>query len=285
MKILKYIFLFLSVSIFAQNKSGVNRLLVFSPDENSVKFNEVYTQNFFFGNFGIKPLINAIPIDNKNVKTIRISAETEGRKTPDVMILNYDKEGRLTQLKVSEMLSGKGLTVDYVYKDGLIQEEIFKDSEGSRSNKFHYAEGKMIMENVKGMIDVFQLKGNVLYKETFLNGKMVFKDRIEGKCRITRYQQDDIDKICYSNFKGEFPFSMEEFTTKENTRTNKITLVPETNWKIEKNTNGTYSILNGKTELYRLELDKNSTVKNFEFLGIKSEFKSPITFSFSYTYY
>lgn len=284
MKILKYIFLFLSVSILAQSKSGVNRLLVFSPDENSVKFNEVYTQNFFFGNFGIKPLVNTIPIDNKNVKSIRISAETEGKKTLDVMILNYDQEGKLTQLKVSELLSGKAITVDYVYKDGLIQEEIFQDVEGSRSNKFHYAEGKMIMENVKGMIDVFQLKGNVLYKETFLNGKSVFKDRIEGKCRITRYQQDDIDKICYSNFNGNLPFTMEEFSTDENAK-NKIILVPETNWKIEKNTNGTYSILNGKTELYRLELDKNSTVKKFEFLGIKSEFKTPITFSFSYTYY
>ncbi len=282
---LKYILLFLSVSVLAQSKSGVDRFLVFQPDENSVKYNEVYTDNFFFGNFGIKYLLNAVPIDNKNVKSIKISTETEGKKSPDVMVLNYDKEGKLTQMKISEMLSGKAMTVDYVYKDGLIQEEIFKDSEGTRSNKFHYAEGKMIVENVKGMIDVYQSKGKLLYKESYMNGKLVFKDKIEGKCRITSYQQDNIDKTCYSNFNGEFPLSMEEFSTSENLKTNKITLVSESIWKVEDNKNGTYSFLNGKTELYRLELDKNSRIKNFEFLGIKSEFKQPIHFSFNYELY
>ncbi len=282
---LKYILLFLSVSVLAQSKSGVDRLLVFQPDENSVKFNEVYTYNFFFGNFGIKPLVNAVPIDNKNVKILKISTETEGKKTSDVFVLNYDKEGKITQMKISEKLSGKAMTVDYVYKDGLIQEEIFKDKEGTRSNKFHYAEGKMIVENVKGMTDVYQLKGKLLYKESFMNGKPVFKDRIDGKCRITSYQNDDIDKTCYSNFNSEFPLSVEEFSTSENVKTHKVSLVSETVWKIEDNQNGTYSFLNGKAELYRLELEKNRRIKNFEFLGIKSEFKKPIHFSFSYEYY
>jgi len=284
MKIIKFIILFISVGIFAQTKN-VNQLLVFQPDENSVKFNEVYTENFFFGNFGIKPLVNAIPIDNQKVKSIKISAETEGKTTTNVFELNYDKEGKLTQMKISEMLSGKALTVNYIYKDGLIQEEIFTDAEGMKSNKFHYAEGKMIVENTKGMIDVYQLKGNLLYKQAYLNGKPVFKDRIEGKCRITSYQQDDIDKTCYSNFNGELPFTLEEFSTSENAKTNKITLISESTWKVEKNENGTYSILNGNIELYRLELNKNSTVKNFEFLGIKSEFKKPIHFSFKYESY
>ena len=282
---LKYILLFLSVSVWAQSKSGVDRLLVFNPDQNSVKFNDVYTDHFFFGNFGVKYLMNAVPVDNKNVKSIKISSETDGEKTPDVMVLNYDKEGKLTQMKVSESLSGKALTVDYVYKDGLIQEEIFKDKEGTRSNKFHYAEGKMIVENIKGMTDVYQLKGKLLYKETYMNGKPVFKDRIEGKCRITAYQQENIDKTCYSNFNGEFPLSIEEFSTSENAKTNKITLVSESVWEVEDNKNGTYSFLNGKMELYRLELDKNSRIKNFEFLGIKSEFKKPIHFSFDYELY
>lgn len=259
--------------------------MVFNPDQNSVKFNDVYTDHFFFGNFGVKYLMNAVPVDNKNVKSIKISSETDGEKTPDVMVLNYDKEGKLTQMKISESLSGKALAVDYVYKDGLIQEEIFKDKEGTRSNKFHYAEGKMIVENIKGMTDVYQLKGKLLYKETYMNGKPVFKDRIEGKCRITAYQQENIDKTCYSNFNGEFPLSIEEFSTSENAKTNKITLVSESVWEVEDHKNGTYSFLNGKMELYRLELDKNSRVKNFEFLGIKSEFKKPIHFSFDYELY
>lgn len=271
--------------MMAQSASDVNRLLIFNPDENSVKFNKIYTENFFFGNFGIKPLVNALPIQNENLRTVRISAISDGKGIPDVMILNYDKNGRLTKMKISEELSGKAMTVDYVYQDGLISEEIFSDLEGKRTNKFYYSQGKMIVKNFRDMIDVFQLKGEILFKETYLDGKKVFKDRIEGKCRITQYLQEDIDKTCYSNFNGELPFSMEEFTTKENTRMNKITLVPETKWTIEKNTNGTYSILNGKTELYRLELDKNSTVKSFEYMGNKSENKKPVKFSFSYIYY
>jgi|LSQX01.2.fsa_nt_gb hypothetical protein len=269
----------------AQSASDVNRLLVFAPDENSAKFNKIYTENFFFGNFGIKPLVNALPIQNENLRIVRISALSDGKRIPDIMILNYDKAGKLTKMKVSEELSGKAMTVDYVYQEGLISQEIFSDAEGKRTNKFYYSEGKMIVKNFRDMIDVFQLKGKILFKETFLDGKKVFKDRIEGKCRITQYLQEDIDKTCYSNFQGELPFSMEEFTTTENTKTKKITLVPETKWTIEKQRNGTYSILSGKSEIYRVELDKNTTVKNFEFMGNKSENKKPVKFSFSYIYY
>jgi len=284
MGFLKIIFLFAFIDVLGQSKN-TDQLLVFNPDENSVKFNEVYTENFFFGNFGIKPLVNAIPIDNKNVKTIRISAETEGKKTSDVMILNYDKNGKLIRMKISEMLSGKAMEVNYVYKDGLIQEEIFKEAQGTKSNKFHYAEGKMIVENTKGMIDVYQLKDKTLYKQTYLGGKPVFKDRIEGKCRITSYRNNDIDKTCYSNFSAEFPMTMEEFSTSENAKTGKTTLTPEKQWEVKKAEDKTYSILSGGTELYRLELNKNSNVENFEFMGIKSELKKPIYFSFTYTYY
>jgi len=282
---LKFILIFVSIGVFAQSKSVVDKLLVFNPDENSAKFNEVYTQNFFFGNFGIKTLVNAVPIRTKNIRSIKISAETGSTMTPDVMMLNYDKEGKLMQMKVSEMLSGKAMEVKYVYEDGLISEEIFKDEQGAKSNKFHYAEGKMIVENTKGMIDVYQLRGNVLYKQVYLNGKLVFKDRIEGKCRITSYNQDDIDKTCYSNFNEEFPMTMEEFSASENVKTGKATLVPERKWEVKKLDDLNYSILNGQTEQYRLELDENSNVKNFEFMGIKSELKKPIHFSFTYTYY
>lgn len=273
-----------SVGIFAQAKN-INSLLVFNPDENSAKFNEIYTENFFFGNFGIKPLVNAVPVKNENIRSIRISAETEGKKTPDLMTMNYDKDGKLIQMKISEMLSGKEMEVNYVYKDGLIQEEIFKEKQGVKSNKFHYAEGKMIIENTKGMIDVYQLKDKILYKQTYLNGKPVFQDRIEGKCRITSYRNNDIDKTCYSNFTGEFPVTIEEFSTSENAKAGKTTLVPEKTLEIRKSNGRNYSISSGETELYNLELDKNSSIKNFEFRGIKPELKKPVHFSFTYTYY
>lgn len=285
MKVLKFILVFLSAGVFAQSKSGIDRLLVFSPDENSIEFNEVYTKNFFFGNFGIKPLVNSVPVEDKNIRTVRISAETEGKITPDVMVMNYDKEGKLTSMQISEMLSGKAVEVSYVYKEGLITEEIFKDAQGKRSNKFHYAEGKMIVENIKGMIDVYQLKNKILYKQVYLDGKPVFKDRIEGKCRITSYSQEDIDKTCYSNFIENFPMTLEEYSTSENVKTGKASLIPERKWEIKKLDERNYSIFNGPAEQYRLELDGDSNVKNFEFMGIKSEMKKPVHFSFTYTYY
>ena len=281
---LKLILLFLSIGIFAQTKN-VNSLLVFQPDENSVKFNEVYTDGFFFGNFGVRHLANAIPVSNENVKSIQISAETEGKKTLNVFELNYDKNGKLIQMKISESLSGKAFQVNYNYKDGLISEEIFKDASGTKSNKFHYAEGKMIVENTKGMIDVYQLKGNVFYKQSFLDGKEVFKDRIEGKCRITAYQNQDIDKTCYSSFSPQIPFWLEEYSNTENTESKTTNLIPEHKWNLVSNSENDFSFLNGKTELYKLKLNKNKNVESFEFLGIKNEFKPAILFTFKYELY
>jgi len=230
-------------------------------------------------------LANAVPVDNENVKTIKISAETEGKKTANVFELHYNKKGNLTQMKISESLSGKEFQVNYSYKDGLISEEIFKDASGTKSNKFHYAEGKMIVENTKGMTDVYQLKGNVLYKESFLDGKEVFKDRIEGKCRITSYQNQDIDKTCYRSFEAGVPFWMEEYSNTENTESAKTYLTPQHKWNVVSNSENQYSFLNGKTELYKLKLNKNKNVESFEFLGIKNEFKPPILFTFKYELY
>src|SRR5690606_37428934 len=133
------------------------------------------------------------------VKTLTVSADTETKKNQTMMEFFYDEQGKLTQMKSSEFLAGNAMTVDYVYKDNLISEEILTTSEGKKTNKFYYANGKMSVETSKGMFDNYSLRGQILYKTSYLDGKLVFKDRIAGKCRITQYQQEDINKICFSN--------------------------------------------------------------------------------------
>lgn len=280
MNLLKIIILVLSVNLFSQGKADVSKFKTFTPDENSVKFNEAYTQNFFFGNFGIKHLINAIPINEKGVKTIKILSGSE-----TMMDFSFDSNGNLTQMKVSRALSGDDITVDYVYKENLISEEIFTTSEGKKTNKFYYSGGKMNVETSKGMLDVYTLRDKILYKTSYLDGKLVFKDRIEGKCRITQYQQDDINKICFSNFNYQIPFALEEFTSLEDVKTGKISLKKDKTIEVKKQSDTQYSILSNQKEVYQLVLDKNSRIKEFKFLGNKSEHVNPLDFTFSYTYY
>lgn len=282
---MKIIVLILSVNLFSQSKTDVSKLKTFAPDENSMKFNEAYTKNFFFGNFGIKHLVNAAPINVNSVKTIKVTTDTDTKKAETMMDFLFDKEGKLAQMKVYESFSGEAITVDYVYKDNLISEEVFTTNEGRRTNKFYYSEEKMTVETSKGMVDNYSLKDQILYKTSYLDGKLVFKDRIDGKCRITQYRNDDINKICFSNFNYQLPFSLEEFTSTEDVKTGKINLVKDKTIEIKKQSDTQYSIFTNQKEIYQLYLDKDFRIKEFKFLGNKSENVKPINFTFSYTYY
>lgn len=280
MNLLKIIILVLSVNLFAQGKTDVSKFKTFTPDENSEKFNEAYTQNFFFGNFGIKHLINAVPINEKGVKTMKVLSDNEM-----MMEFSFDSNGNLNQMKVSRALSGDDITVDYVYKDNVIAEEIFTTSEGKKTNKFYYSPGKMNVETSKGMLDVYTLRDKILYKTSHLDSKVVFKDRIEGKCRITQYQQDDINKICFTNFNYEIPFALEEYTSLEDVKTGRVSLKKDKTIEIKKESETEYAIYSNQKEVYKLNLDKDLRIKEFKFLGNKSENVNPIDFTFSYTYY
>ncbi|MFA7688245.1 MAG: hypothetical protein WCY25_10315 [Moheibacter sp.] len=278
MNYLKIIVLFFSVCAAAQSK-------VFEPDEFSVKLNEAYTSNFFFGNFGIKHLVNAIPINYQSVKTMSVTTATETRKAQTILTFSFDADGKLLQMNLSELLSGEAVNVDYSYKNGVISEEIFTTGEGEKSNRFYYSAGKMTVETSKGMSDNYWLKDKILYKTSYLDGKLVFKDRIEGKCRITQYRQDDINKICFSNFNYQLPFSLEEFTSKEDVKSGKISLIKDKTIEVKKQSETLYSIFSNDKEVYELHLDEDHRLIEFKFLGNKSENEKPLSFHFSYTYY
>lgn len=275
--------LLFSVCVWGQSKS--DKLLRFEPDENSIKLNEAYTQNFFFGNFGIKHLINAVPVNYGSVKMIKITTDTDTKKNEPIMDFTFDEKAKLIQMKAYEMLFGEAMTVDYVFKDNLISEEIITTLEGKNTNKFFYSAGKMTVETSKGMVDNYALKDKILYKTAYLDGKIVFKDRIEGRCRITEYKMEDINKICFSNFNYQLPFILEDFTSKENVKTGKRSLIKDKTIEIKKVSETQYSIFTNQQEVYQLHLDKDMRIKNFKFLGNKSENVEPFSFNFSYTYF
>lgn len=281
---LRVFLLIISINLFAQSKIDPAKYKVFEPNEKSVEYNEIYTQNFFFGNFGLKQIVKAIPVNYDKVKSLKIFATNDTEKKTLVMELNYNIQGRLTQMKVEDKLIGEPLSVKYLYQDDLIKEEVFTTEEGVKSNHFYYFENKMIIENVRGVLDIYNKKDQILYKTSYLDGNLVFIDKIEGKCRITQYRKQDINKICFSNFQLNEPIKIEEFTASED-KNGKIILAKDKSLELKKNTELNYAILNNNSELYTLTLDKNKRLEKFEFLGIKSQKIKPITFTFSYTYY
>lgn len=281
----RIIILAFSIGLLAQSNPKIEELLVFQPNDNSVLFNEAYTSNLFFGNFDIKPLINAVPVNYSNVKTIKISVETDAEKTPNVVEMNYNSEGKLTTAKISEKLFGEAISIEYTYSEGLIHKEIIKNKNGTKANTFYYVDDKMIVKTVQDMIDVYRLNGKVLYKESYLKGKPIFQDKILGNCRTTFYMKQSIDKTCYSNFNNELPLILGKFTASEDTKTGKVTLEPQLTRKIILSSDRVYKIMDGDTESYRLTLNSENRIKEFEFLGNQSQKKKPMKFTFSTIYY
>lgn len=288
MKSIRFLFTFLSIGLFAQSNVDESKLKVFSPDENSAVYNEIYTANFFFGNFGLKQLVSAVPVNYKNVKSIKINATPSSGKSTPVMELYYDKVGHLTQMKVLESFFGKAMTVDYKYNEGLLEEETISKKEAKKEvkniNRFYYAEGKMIVKNFRDILDVYALNGKVLTKRSYLDGNLVFNDRMDGKCRLTYYKKDAINKVCFSSLNFDLPFTIEEYTNNED-RNGNIKLAKDSQLEIKKTKEGEYSILNNGKEQYILKLDKDMRIKEFNFLGNKAEKVAPVAFKFNYTYY
>lgn len=287
MRYLVFLSLIFSSLIFAQSTIEESKLKVFEPNENSVVYNQIYTQNFFFGNFGLKQLINAAHINNQSVKSIKISA-TSSAKPVSVMELYYNKDGKLTQMKVLESFFGKAMTVDYQYKNGLIEKETITKKENNKNklniNYFYYKDGKMVIKNFRKIIDVYSLNEKVLSKKSYIDGNLVFDDKMEGNCRLTYYKQEAIDKMCFSNLQLELPLTIEEFTNNEG-KDGKPKLMKDRTLEIKKNNESEYSVLINEKEQYILKLDKDKRLKEFNFLGNKTEKVGAVNYKFNYTYY
>lgn len=282
MSVIRFLWLFIPVFISAQSKIDESKLKIFSPNEKSLDYNLAYTQNFFFGNFGLKQLMQAVNVNNQSVKTIKITAVRDSEKPLSIMELSYDKEGKLVQMKVMESFFGEDMTIDYKYRDGLIEQEIIRRKDGNRINQFYYSEGKMLIENYHQLLDVYSLNGKVLSKRTYQDGNLVFNDRMDGKCRQTIFRSETINKICFSNLDLNLPLTIEEYTMAENQKTNKPELKKVQTLEIKDTKVLNYSITSNGKEQYILELDDNQRIKKFNFLGNKAEHIAPVEFRFNY---
>lgn len=280
----KFIFVFLSVGLIAQTKVDESQLMVFEPNEQSVQFNEIYTQNFFFGNFGVRQLISAVPINNQSVKTIEITAATSESKAKPVMEMHYNQEGQLTQMKVMKAFFGQEMNVEYQYKEGVLEQEKLIQNKEEKVNLFFYAKNQMIIKNSRGMLDVYSLNGKILTKESYMDGDLVLNDRIAGKCRLTYYQKKPINKYCFSNMNLETPLIIEEYTNNED-RAGKLILQVDQVLKITQNSEFEYSIYSNDSKRYTLKLNQDLRLTEFTFLGSKAEKTKPVNYKFNYIYY
>lgn len=280
---MKYIFVFLTVGLFAQSKLDESQLKVFQPTEKSKVFNKVYTQNFFFGNFGVKQLIAAVPINNDNVKTIEIVAETSSMKDEPVMELLYNSSGDLIQMKVKQAFFGKEMLVDYQYKDGYLVEEKLTQPNEVTVNRFYYTDDKMVIENSKGILDIYTLEGEILLKNSYIDGELILSDRMVRNCRLTNYQRKPINKICYNNLNLKLPLTIEKYTNNENEAGRLVLQVDEV-LSIDKSSDLEYDIKISGQSRYKLKLNQDSSLAEFAYLGNKEDKTKPVKYKFNYIY-
>lgn len=280
---MKYIFVFLTVGLFAQSKLDESQFKVFQPTEKSKVFNKVYTQNFFFGNFGVKQLIAAVPINNDNVKTIEIVAETSSMKDEPVMELLYNSSGDLIQMKVKQAFFGKEMLVDYQYKDGYLVEEKLTQPNEVTVNRFYYTDDKMVIENSKGILDIYTLEGEILLKNSYIDGELILSDRMVRNCRLTNYQRKPINKICYNNLNLKLPLTIEKYTNNENEAGRLVLQVDEV-LSIDKSSDLEYDIKISGQSRYKLKLNQDSSLAEFAYLGNKEDKTKPVKYKFNYIY-
>lgn len=280
---MKFIFVFLTVGLFAQSKLDESQLKVFQPTEKSKVFNKVYTQNFFFGNFGVKQLIAAVPINNDNVKTIEIVAETSSMKDEPVMELLYNSSGDLIQMKVKQAFFGKEMLVDYQYKDGYLVEEKLTQPNEVTVNRFYYTDDKMVIENSKGILDIYTLEGEILLKNSYIDGELILSDRMVRNCRLTNYQRKPINKICYNNLNLKLPLTIEKYTNNENEAGRLVLQVDEV-LSIDKSSDLEYDIKISGQSRYKLKLNQDSSLAEFAYLGNKEDKTKPVKYKFNYIY-
>lgn len=272
---------FSCVSIFAQNTIIEKDLMIYKPTDFSIKLNESYTENMFFGLFGIKNLINSLDVSSSKIKTVVIT-NTTSKKV--VYKANYGVNNNLLDIELTNELV-EPIKVNYTYKDGVVEKEVIKKGTEEKINQFFYDQNKMYIKNANKLFDIVWLEGDILLKKTYLDQKLGFEDRLMHDCRITKSLGRDINKICYSSSKFHIPFKIKEFIPDVELKTEKVNLIEGPWSEIKLITINKYQILKNNQPQFEVILDQNKRIKEFKFLGNKSEKQEPINFNFTYTFY
>lgn len=231
----------------------------------------------------MKQLITAVPINNENVKTINIIAETSEKEQP-IMELNYNSAGDLTDMKIKEAFFGTAMSVQYQYENGYLFEEIVTKENDKSSNRFYYSNDKMIIENSKGLLDVYTLDGRLMVKNTYIDGELILSDRIIRNCRLTNYQRKPINKICFSDLNFKLPLIIEKYTNNEN-EAGRLELQIDEILSIDQTSDYEYDIKVNQELRYKLKLNQDSRLSEFSYIGNKENKTKPVNYKFNYILY
>ncbi|WP_313387022.1 hypothetical protein [Chishuiella sp.] len=272
---------FSCIFIFAQNTIIEKDLMIYRPTDFSIKLNKVYTENMFFGLFGIKNLINALDVNSSKIKTVVIT----NRASKNVVYkANYDVNNNLLDIELTNELVDP-VKVNYTYKDGVLEKEVIKKGTDEKINQFFYGQDKMYIKNANKLFDIVWLEGDILLKKTYLDQKLGFEDRLMHDCRITKSLGRDINKVCYSSSNFQIPFKIKEFIPDVELKTEKVNLIEGPSSEIKLMSINKYKILKNNQPQFEVVLDQNKRIKEFKFLGNKTEKQEPINFNFTYTFY
>jgi len=268
-------------SAFAQKTIIEKDLMVFKPTESSMKLNKAYSDQMFFGLFGVKPFIQAINLNEAKIKTITI---TNASTKKVAYKANYDVNQRLLNFELTDEIT-QPLKVNYIYQDGVISTEtIERKGNEVKQNQFFYNQDLMYIKNANQLFDIVWLEGDVMLKKTYLDQQIGFEDRMMHDCRITR-SLEDINKICFSSSTFSVPFKVKEYTPDVDPRTEKVNLI-EGKWsEIKTVSQNKFVIIRNNHPQFEVVLDQNQRIKEFKFLGNKAEKQESLIFNFTYTFY
>ncbi len=269
-------------SAFAQKTIIEKDLMVFKPTESSMKLNKAYSDQMFFGLFGVKPFIQAINLNEAKIKTITI---TNASTKKVAYKANYDVNQRLLNFELTDEIT-QPLKVNYIYQDGVISTEtIERKGNEVKQNQFFYNQDLMYIKNANQLFDIVWLEGDVMLKKTYLDQQIGFEDRMMHDCRITRSLDQDINKICFSSSTFSVPFKVKEYTPDVDPRTEKVNLI-EGKWsEIKTVSQNKFVIIRNNHPQFEVVLDQNQRIKEFKFLGNKAEKQESLIFNFTYTFY
>lgn len=260
-------------------------LKVYVPTVDSKKLNDAYAENLFFGLFGVKALMNAVPNNLKNVRELTISSASFTGKKKKVFIAKYSATGQLSSFELMEEL-GSPLKVEYIYKEGVIQAETITNKEKQqKKNTFYYQADKMYVKNANQLFDMIWLEGEVMMKKTYLDQKLGFEDRLMHNCRITKSMGQDINKVCFSSTDAALPLKIKEYTPDVNLKTQKVTLLEGGSSEVIAETDKKYTIIKQGVKQFDILVNKDKRIEQFNFLGNPAEKQNPLAFEFTYSFY
>jgi len=282
----KIAFLFLLVQcifVFGQKTIKADSYKTYEPTEDSKKINTAYSENMFFGLFGVKHFISALPINHTNVKSVTVTSNANPKIKTPVYKAIYNTNGTINMFEISEQI-GKALQVEYEYKEGVIANEVIHyQGKNATKNTFYYKDDKMYIQKPDQKFEIVWLEGDVLLKKIYTEGQISTEDRLMHNCRITKSIGQDVNKVCFNDSNFKIPLIITDYVPEVDANTLKINLIEGEKSEIKSIGENKFAIILQGKERFHITLDKDKRIKSFNYLGNQALKEAPIDFTFAYT--